>query len=104
MDETFGLTKEDLDCIVTVLRKEKVIEEAVIFGSRALKKYKTGSDVDIALKGEKVNHDTVNQVSYILNEETLMPYQFDIINRNKITNQKLAEHIDRLGISIFKKQ
>ena len=101
MDETFGLKVEDINTILSILKKETDIEQAVIFGSRAKKIYKTGSDVDIALKGINVNHETVNQISYILNEETSMPYKFDIVDRSKISNPKLAEHIDEIGISIY---
>ena len=104
MNNKFGLLQQDLDCIIDILQKQEAIEEALIFGSRAKNAHKNGSDVDIALKGNKVNHNVINEVSYLLNEETLMPYQFDILDRNKISNQQLAEHIDRVGITIYKKK
>ena len=104
MNNKFGLLQQDLDSIIDILKKQEAIEEALIFGSRAKNSYKKGSDVDIAIKGKQVNHNVINEVSYSLNEETIMPYQFDILDRNKITNHHLTQHIDCVGITIYKKK
>ena len=37
MDETFGLKVEDINTILSILKKETEIEQAIIFGSRAKK-------------------------------------------------------------------
>jgi predicted nucleotidyltransferase len=97
----FGLLEEDLNSIIKIISKYNDIEEAVIFGSRAKGNYKNGSDVDIALKGEKISFDTLRSISWILNEETLMPYRFDILNYNSIENQELLNHISRIGKTIY---
>ena len=101
MGSKFGLKQTDLDAIVSILEKHSNIESAVIFGSRAKGNYKKGSDVDIALKGELLNSDIIHQISYWLNEESLMPYKFDILNYRTINNQDLVEHIDRAGIEFY---
>lgn len=41
--------------------------------------------MDIVLKGANVDHETINNVSYFLNEESDMPCRFDVLNFNKIT-------------------
>jgi predicted nucleotidyltransferase len=101
MDNKFGLLQEDIDAIISILKSEDAIEQAIIFGSRAKGNYKNGSDVDIAIKGEKVNINTITHILYLLNEETIMPYKFDILNYNTITNQALMEHIDRVGQILY---
>ena len=101
MDNKFGLVQEDIDAIISILKSEDAIEQAIIFGSRAKGNYKNGSDVDIAIKGEKVNINTITHILYLLNEETIMPYKFDILNYNTITNQALMEHIDRVGQILY---
>ena len=101
MGDAFGLNREDIQSIISILEKESTIEEAIIFGSRAKGNYKKGSDVDIALKGRNLDHRIINQVSFHLNEETLMPYKFDVIDKNSINNSKLSEHIERVGIPIY---
>ena len=102
-NERLGLLKGDIECIVAALRKEDVIEEAVIFGSRAKGNFTNGSDVDIALKGNGITHETINSISEQLNEETLMSYRFDVLNYHTIRNNDLIAHIDRLGITVYKK-
>jgi predicted nucleotidyltransferase len=86
----YGLTVEELDRIVMVLRQAHV-KKAVLFGSRAKGTHKAGSDVDIAVIGDE------KKISDILNEETHLPYIFDVINLETITSPNLMEHIQRVG-------
>lgn len=101
MKNKFGLFDTDLESIIRILGNQSKVEGALIFGSRAKGNFKTGSDVDIALKGDKLDFDTVSQVSYLLNEETNMPYKFDVLNYHTIKEPELINHIDRVGIEVF---
>lgn len=101
MNNAFGLSEQDMDTLKSILSSYPEVDEAIIFGSRSKGNYRNGSDVDIALKGLALNLDIVSQISYILNEETTMPYKFDILNYHTINNKELIEHIDRVGILIF---
>jgi predicted nucleotidyltransferase len=103
MQNSYGLSTADLDIIISMLEKEDKIDEAVIFGSRALGNYKNGSDVDIALKGKDIDAGIISHISYRLNEETLLPYKFDIINYHTITNDDLIEQINQTGKTIYTK-
>jgi len=103
MKNNFGLRDSDISEIVKVLQQYSEIEQAILFGSRAKGNYKPGSDVDIALKGENISHQTVNKLRFQLNEETLMPYEFDILNYHTIKGRALVEHIDRVGIVFYEK-
>ena len=96
----YGLKDSDLVEILSALKKHPDITEAILFGSRAKGTQRPGSDVDIALKGNNLEQ-TVLQLSIALNQESLMPYDFDIIDYNKIDNQALIDHIDRVGKSIY---
>ena len=98
----FGLRSSDLEDIIKTLKQFDNIYEAIIFGSRAKGNYKHGSDVDIAIKGD-IDFKTVTHLSYLLNEESLMPYKFDILNYGGTHHYDLKEHIDRIGISIYQK-
>ncbi len=101
--EVFGLKYTDLQNIISVLLQHTEVEEAIIFGSRAKGNYKTGSDIDIVLKGSAINHSAVRNISYLLNEETQMPYKFDIVNYHTIVNADLVNHINRAGISFYRR-
>jgi predicted nucleotidyltransferase len=99
----FGLKDEDLITTTDILAKYSEVEKAYIFGSRAKGNYKNGSDVDIALKGEKITFKTISGISYELNEETMLPYHFDVLNYHTLNNPELVNHIDRVGICFYEK-
>lgn len=99
-NQQFGFKDGDLEEIIRVLELYP-LEAAIIFGSRAKGTYKNGSDVDIALKGENLDVNTINQISYQLNEVTDLPYMFDVLNYHTLTNPALIEHIDRVGIVFY---
>lgn len=101
MKNSFGLLDEDMEAIAAVLSQEPKVEQAFIFGSRAKGNFRNGSDVDLALKGEELDFNTISRISYQLNEETTMPYQFDVLNYHIIEEPALIEHIDRVGVAFY---
>jgi predicted nucleotidyltransferase len=101
MDSSLGLNGTDIKAIQGLLQSEKAVEQAIVFGSRAKGNYRNGSDVDIALKGENLDYRTVTHLSYLLNEETAMPYRFDLLNYQTLNNEALKEHINRVGKEIY---
>jgi uncharacterized protein len=96
-----GLQDSDLPVIKGVISRFPQVQRAVLFGSRAKGNFKPGSDVDIALylQGE----DITSSLAGILNDETLLPYKFDILNVDSISNQELLDHINRVGIVFYTK-
>ena len=100
--ESFGLSKSHVSKIIDILKAFPEVEQGAIFGSRALGTSKKGSDVDIALYGT-LRDDVVTAISYQLNEETLLPYFFDLVDYQNIVNDALKEHIDRVAIIFYRK-
>ncbi|MDB4925475.1 nucleotidyltransferase family protein [Mucilaginibacter sp.] len=100
MTNKLGFKQDDLSIIVQIISTFPGIKKAVIFGSRAKGNYKAGSDIDIAVCA--INNDSILQLSGVLNDETLLPYKFDLLNYDTINNKELKEHIDRAGIEIYK--
>ena len=96
-----GLAKQDIKTIIQVLEKYSEVETAVLYGSRAMDTYQRGSDIDIALKGSKLTSSICSHIHFELEEETLLPYFFDITDYQSIKNEKLKEHIDRVGKVIY---
>lgn len=99
----YGLLESDLQHIVDAAKSFPEIKTLLLFGSRAKGNYKKASDVDLALQGEQVSYDTVAQLSSVLNEEKPLPYFFDTINYQTLSNPQLKEHIDRVGIVLYEK-
>lgn len=96
----YGLAEDELKVIIQTLEKFPEIEEAILFGSRAMGREKRGSDIDIALKGKDLEV-VASQVSHELNGESPLPYYFDILDYLTIENLELKDHIDRVGIVIY---
>lgn len=99
----FGLLKTDLDEIIKYLVTIPEVEEAYVLGSRAKGNYHQGSDVDIALKGQDLSFSIISKISYHLNEESVMPYRFDVLNYHDISNEELLAHILRVGKLFYQK-
>ena len=99
----FGLRESDLEIILAILKEFPQVQEAIIFGSRAKGNHRNGSDLDIAVKGPDLNLEIVSIISYRLNEETSLPYKFDILDYQSIHNPELTDHINRIGVSVYKR-
>jgi predicted nucleotidyltransferase len=98
----FGLKDSDIAFILSVLQKHPDVEEALIFGSRAMGNYKPGSDIDIALKG-KLHPETVIAITIELNQRLPLPYKFDVLDYGDLTPGPFSEHIDRYGQTLYTK-
>ena len=92
----YGLKQKDVIAIQKIFEGYTEIEQAIIYGSRAKGNYKAASDIDITLKGEKLNIQTLNKIANQL-DDLLLPYTFDLSIHQQISNGELLEHIKRVG-------
>lgn len=92
----YGLLEKDIEFIKQTFAENEV-KKAIIFGSRAMGNYKKGSDIDIAIIGAS----KILTLNDILNEESPMPYFFDLIDYENISNENLIEHINAKGKVIY---
>ena len=99
----FGLEEEVVNKIVDILKKYEEVESAKIFGSRARGDYRKGSDIDIAIFGDKLTH-TINTKIFYEIDDLYLPYMIDLINFNSLrTDDKLRENILKEGVEIYAK-
>jgi predicted nucleotidyltransferase len=103
MNDDFGLRQSDIDTIVLILSAYSKVKQAIQFGSRAKGNYRNGSDVDIAIKTEELSFEQLSEISVRLNEDTCLPYKFDVLIYETIVNAELLDHINRIGICFYKK-
>jgi len=97
----FGIADKSWRLILATIKEHSEVQEALLFGSRAMGNYKKGSDVDIALKGKKLNWKVVSDISAELNERLPLPYFFDVVNVDSVEEQGVKDHIDQFGVPIF---
>lgn len=89
-----GLSETELSTLREVFAKFDAIEEVILFGSRARGTHKKASDVDLAIKGKNIDLNTLSKLKYNLDEETNLPYFFDVIVYDKISDEALKRAID----------
>lgn len=98
-----GLSEFDMEYIIDTIKKFDEIDKAIVFGSRAKGNFKPGSDIDIAIYGEKITFDILSRLHSSLEDESPMPYLFDIVDFTHSNNKELKEHIERAGKVIYDK-
>ena len=98
----YGLSKCTLDQIKDILSHYPEVEQALLYGSRAKGTFKKGSDIDVTLIGPFLDLKVLSQ---IMNEfdDSLLPYTIDLSIFHQISNLDLQEHIQRVGVVIYKK-
>src|SRR5690606_2248456 len=97
----YGLSDNAIEKIKRVFRNNPNINEAIIFGSRALGNYREGSDIDITLKGN-LTFDSLLRIESELDNE-MLPYKFDLSLFENINNLELIEHVNRVGKIFYRK-
>lgn len=95
----YGLKKDTIEKILNVFTKYSQIHNVVLFGSRAIGTYKNGSDIDICIKGD-INTKLLLSIMNDL-DSLFLPYEIDLTIYDKIENDDLKEHIDRVGIKLM---
>ncbi|MGA9326486.1 MAG: nucleotidyltransferase domain-containing protein [Salegentibacter sp.] len=98
----FGLKDQVLLKLRKVFNSFRGIEEAIIYGSRALGTFREGSDIDITLKAD-LNFEELIQVERKL-DDLMLPYTIDLSLYQKLSNPELVHHIDRVGKQLYVKE
>jgi predicted nucleotidyltransferase len=97
----FGLKEEVIHRIQEVLSAFPQVEEAILYGSRAMGNFRPGSDIDLTLKGKGLDLSVMNEIAMRL-DDLLLPYLFDLSVYKHIHDDDLLDHIARVGIIFYK--
>jgi predicted nucleotidyltransferase len=99
----FGLPDYTLQTLKKIFEKYDGIEQAVLYGSRAMGNHKTGSDIDISLftNGTFTFDDLLHITGDFDNSD--MPYFVDVSVYQNLKNADLKAHIDRVGKRLYLK-
>ncbi|OIJ22334.1 nucleotidyltransferase [Anaerobacillus alkalidiazotrophicus] len=96
----YGLPKVDFFKIIDVYKSYAAyIERVILFGSRARGDYKLASDIDMAIKFRN-DHEKFYSIKEKLSQLNII-YTFDLLDYDKISNEKLKKYIDTEGKTIF---
>ena len=95
-----GLSAQDLEKIRSVFERFPEIHEVTLYGSRALGKYRPGSDIDLTIRSSSIELKRLNQLRTEL-EALNTPYTFDLSLFEELQNSELIEHIQRVGKKLY---
>jgi len=97
----YGLSDRTLKTLLSIFGKYPGIRQAVLFGSRAKGNYRKGSDIDLTLKTDDTfsRNDLLRIAGDF--EDSDMPYFVDVSIYDKLSNQELKAHIDRVGKILY---
>lgn len=96
----FGLSDKTLETVRAILATCPELEKALVYGSRAMGNYRTGSDIDITLIGAQLNMDMLFKLVRLFDESNL-PYMVDLSIMANINNPNLIDHIKRVGQVLY---
>lgn len=97
-----GLAEGTITRINAVFAGVPEIDQVTLYGSRAKGSYRNGSDIDLAIRGEALDHAQLLQIETEL-DDLLLPYTIDLCLLHRIDNQELLDHIRRVGIVMYEK-
>ena len=99
----YGLSDDVIGWIGTVFTRYPEISKVILYGSRAKGNYKEGSDIDLSLIGEGINLPLLHRIETEL-DDLLLPYKIDLNIYEKIKNEALRGHIERVGRVFYEKK
>ena len=97
-----GLPPQTIGSIRAALAAYPEVEKAVLYGSRAKGNHKRGSDIDLALFGDKLTDRLESKIFWAL-DDLLLPYKIDLCRYSQVKHPALIDHIQRVGVLIFER-
>jgi predicted nucleotidyltransferase len=98
----YGLSENTIEQLTRVFAKHKEITEVILYGSRAKGSFTEGSDIDLTIKGKMLDFELLQKLNREI-DDLLLPWMVDLSLYENLKNKELADHIQRVGISIYKK-
>lgn len=95
-----GLSDSTVDRIREVLSHHPEVEKAVLYGSRAKGTHQPGSDIDLTLLGNRIDHTLLTHIENEL-DDLLLPHRIDLSYFETLTHPELLDHIRRVGITFY---
>ena len=95
-----GLSTATVERLQNTLFHYPEVEKAVLYGSRAKGTYRLGSDIDLTLCGDELDHTLLTRISNEL-DDLLLPYQIDLSLMASLSHPDLLDHIRRVGVVLY---
>jgi len=103
MSVNHGLPLRTVERIKSGLSRFPEIEQATLYGSRALGRHRPGSDIDLSLSGSALSGTVLARIDTAL-DELLLPWRFDLSIREQLRSPDLIDHIERVGVPLYQRR
>ena len=100
--QKFGLNNGAIDRINAIFAAHPLVEQVIVYGSRAKGNFRPGSDIDLIIKGESVTLSELMKIETEL-DDLLLPYKIDLSLLHKISDADVLDHIRRIGATFYQK-
>lgn len=97
-----GLSGEQNTALRDVFRRHPDVDTVLLYGSRAKGTHKTTSDIDLCITSPSIPLESVLSIEGAI-DDLLLPFQVDVSVYSKIDNPELREHIDRVGVVVYRR-
>ena len=95
-----GLPPADSAAVLKLLKQQQGVEQVLLYGSRAMGRNHSGSDVDLCLVAPSLKlEDVLVLVAHL--DDLLLPWRFDLQLQHRIDHPGLLEHIQRVGVALL---
>lgn len=100
--DAFGLSQRTVTQLCGVLANVGAVERVVLYGSRAKGTNRPGSDIDLTLFGDDLTDDDLRRLMIAV-DDLMLPYKVDLSLYKQINNDALRDHIDRVGVELYRR-
>ena len=90
-----GLSADAATALLRLLAAHPGVEQVWLYGSRAMQRHRTGSDIDLSLEGSGLNHSDLLQLMGEV-DELLLAWRVDLSLRHQLPPE-LEAHLRRVG-------
>lgn len=97
----WGLSDTVVDKLNGLFGRYPAIRNVTLYGSRAKGNFQPGSDIDLCIEGDELTLAGLFEIENHI-DDLLLPWKVDLSLRHKIDNPELLEHIDRVGVKLFR--
>jgi len=95
-----GLNQQTVARIRKVFAGNPLIEQVILYGSRAKGNHRPGSDIDLTIRSSSMTLSDLLKLETEL-DDLLLPYKIDLSLQHQIDNPALLEHIERVGLVFY---
>jgi len=98
----YGLNSNTINKLKSVFIQYPQVDEVILYGSRAMGNFESGSDIDLTIIGQEIDLPELNKIENAM-DNLLLPYVIDLSIHDHIKSESLLDHIKRRGINFFTK-